>query len=151
MSKTIFDILAKIDEKDRDWLFSLEYFDDEKQIVPLLLARWLSGSKDEQSTIILNEFANPYIFRLFQYKQLLTALLMTATTGRKQRYAYPKQPKTRTHTLATSLLCKHYRVPKRQAEDIIKMYTVDSIQELAELHGWQKDEIKKLRDEFKAA
>ena len=101
MSKTVFDILAKLDEKDRDWLFSLEYADDEKQIIPLLLARWLSGSKDEQSTIILNEFANPYIFRLFQHKQLLTALLMTATSGRKQRYVYPKQPKSRTHTLAT--------------------------------------------------
>jgi hypothetical protein len=151
MSKTLFDVLAKIDEKDRDWLFSGEYVEDEKQVIPLLTERWLSSAKDEQTVVILNEFVNPYIFRLYQHKRLLTALLMTATTGRRQRYSYPKQPKTQPHTLAIQLICKQYRVSKEQAEDILRMYNVDSIQHLAELHGWQKDEIKKLRDEFKPA
>lgn len=147
----IFEVLRQIDKGNYQFFDNLSE-EEQKAFVPLITMRWMSGTSSDAQILILNQYVNPYVFSLFNHKALLFKLLNVASTGRSQRYkwlgqkkAAPKQP------IALNLLREYYKCSSRVANEYIKLLKQEDAILMAESLGYQKDEITKLKAEFKKA
>ena len=97
---------------------------------------------------MLNEVVNPYVFPLFEHKSLLFQLLTVCST-KPQRYKWLKiKSHDSPHTRTIELIQRHYNYSRRQAKDALKLLSVDAILDMAEQHGYQKEQIVKLKAEL---
>jgi len=148
----IFYLLSEIDKKN----YSLwENFTEEqkKAFSPLVVMRWMGGMLDPVQLIFLNEIVNPVVFNLgSDHKEFLLKLLTVCSNGKSKRYSWINYKVTsgKNKKLAIGLISEHYRIPLREAEDSLKLFTSEEILELAEQHGFQKDELAALKKESKS-
>ena len=91
----IFKVLSQISTKDRNFYSSLED-DQKKALQPLVVMRWLSGTKNIQQIYFLNELVNPFVFSMHNHKELLIDLMMCCTSGKSQRYYWNKAQSKKT-------------------------------------------------------
>lgn len=120
-----------------------------KEVSPLIIQRWLSGTSDPAQIIRLNEVANPYIFTLGTEKELLCKLLAAACTGRTSRTSWLKGPGSTSTRLSLDAVMEYYQCSPREAEEYLPRLTADEVIEFAETAGWDKDKLKKLAAELK--
>lgn len=147
----IFRVLAAADKKQADFYTSLTD-DERKEFQPFLVTRWLTGTSDAAQVMLLNEYANPYMFSLTKHKQLLWQLLTIADSGKQRRYTWLKQPsKLETgRSNAVKVLREYYGYSVEEAASALNILTRAQVVELAEEMGWQADEIAKVKRELKA-
>lgn len=146
----IFHVLSKISTKDREFYSKLNE-EEQKAVVPLVVMRWLSGTKDMRQIIFLNELVNPVVFSFTRHKELLVNLLTVSTSGRSQRYFWNKANTSKKHSYPTSVgvVGEYYRYSSREAAEALPCLTADDVLDLAEQLGRQPDEIKTIKKEMK--
>lgn len=153
MAKThkldIFRTLKHIDEKDVDYYSSLEE-EEQKAYFPLVIARWLSGTRDARQIVFLNELVNRFVFAIPNHKDLLHKLMCLCTTGKPRRYFWNKvaSGKTTSKPNAVSVIREYFGYNTKQAKDALQLLTVEDVIEYAEQLGRQKDEITKIKKEL---
>lgn len=146
----LFDALNKLSRKDRDYYNTLSE-SEKKEFLPLIIMRWMSGTKDANQVYLLNEVANPFIFNLHKHKELLADLLVVGASGSGQRYTWLKKCKNSSNAPLTSLVIKEtYSYTQSQANDALLLLSDDAIISMAEKLGRQSDEIAKIKKELKA-
>ena len=143
-------LLAQIDRKNYDIWDKLTE-EQRKELAPLVVMRWMAGMSDPVQLIFLNEIVNPTVFPLGTLKELLLKLLTVCSNGRNKRYQWINYKLTgeKKSKLSVKLIGDHYGMSQKDAEDARRLFESDEILELAEMHGYQKDEIAALKKELK--
>lgn len=146
----IFDLLSKIDKKDFSIWDSLTEA-QKKEFSPFIVLRWMAGCNDPVQLIFLNEIVNPLVFTFGDQKEKLLKLLTVCSNGQSKRYSWVnyKLGGSKKMRKSVELIAHHYRLSPKEAEDSRKLFSDAEILELAEIEGWQKDEIAELKKELK--
>ena len=145
----IFDLLSKISSSKSGDIYASLSEDGRKGFAPLVVMRWLSGTSDEQQIMLLNEFANPVIFPLAKHPHLLMRVLQAANskTGRRYQWLGVKSKKKNVETM--KVISEFYGMSMREVRLMNPLPTENEVVEMAESLGYQKDELTKLKKEFK--
>jgi hypothetical protein len=147
----LFGILNKFDKKQRDIWNSLSD-EEKKEISPLILMRWLSGTSDQRQIIFLNEIANQLVFQIPDHKELLLKLLSVANSGSSRRYTWLSQKSNasekRGSKRALEIIQQYYQCSPKESKEYLQILYKEDVIEIAESLGLQKDEIQLLKKEF---
>ena len=148
----IFRVLAAADNKDTTFYDKLTV-EEEKAFVPLVVARWMSGTSSAKQVYFLNELVNPFVFSLSNHKQLLWDLLTICNVGKKQRYVWNALPgkKNTSKPTAARVVKEYYGYSMSEAVNALPMFTREDLITLAEELGWQSEDIAKIKKEVKAS
>ena len=127
----IFDTLKKIDQRQEDYYDNMMET-DQKQLHPLVMTRWMSGTSDPAVIQMLNLTNNRYNFHLANHKQLLMRMLLISASGQSRRYQWLSKAKEQSQTRSIKAIRAYYDCSQREAEMYIKMHTMEEIVEMAE-------------------
>jgi NACalpha-BTF3-like transcription factor len=136
----IFEVLKKIDECDILYFHNLSE-DELKSIHPLVIMRWLSGTKDSAQIQRLNAISNIFTFSLQKEKLLLIKLLMVSSTSKKTYKWHSKKAPTVLPKSNIEIVMDYYNCSKKEAVEAVKILSKSDILELAEELGYQKDDM----------
>jgi len=147
----LFELLGNINKKKRTYYRELSD-QEKKEFVPLIIMRWLSGTTNPGQITFLNEVVNPFVFELSKHKELLFMLMTVCTNGSFKKYTWQKAKGKSMPTMPTSLDVIKRNDPylsHRQAVDLLKIFKESDILEMAGDLGCEKDELTKIKAEFK--
>lgn len=123
--------------------------EDKKAASPYVIARWLTGTNDQEQLVRLNTFVNPYVFSLGTEKELLFKLMAAACTGRTRRYTWLKMPTGKLSSkMKLEVVMQYYEASSREATSYLQNISGETLMEMAEELGWDKDELTKLKKEI---
>lgn len=142
----IFEVLKRIDHKREDY-YDLMTETDQKQLHPLVMTRWMSGTSDPAVIQMLNLTNNKYNFILAAHKPLLMRMLLLSSSGSSRRYQWLAKAKDTSQNRSLKVLVEYYKCSQRESEMYVKMHAMDELVQMAEYVGWQDDEIKALAKE----
>jgi len=134
-----------------DW-FDRQTPDRQKVLSPFMIARMMCGTNDPVHLIRMNTVFNPYHFgdaaagvHAPDKTALFKLLHVAANHGRKVSYSWIKGPTGKAKSNSLKVVCEYYDISAREASS----YKVDaeSLVEMAEELGWDKEEIAKLTKE----
>jgi hypothetical protein len=146
----IFQTLNHISKKDRNFFRDLT--DEEKKAFqPLIVMRWLTGTNDARQVYFINELVNPFVFSMYNHKELIYYLMTTCTSGKNQRYNWTKSSskKSSSTPLSVSVIKDYFNYSTMHAIEALPMLSNDDILEYAEQLGRQKEDITKIKKELK--
>ena len=149
----IFEVLQKINNHDVNFFDNLTD-EQNKQIHPFVVQRWLSGTDNPLQISLINDHSNAQVFNTSHTNRLLAWYVLIACTIRgKQRYKWIKPPsKTTTGKSASIKVLKQaYNYSDTQGASAIQLLSVDDLCEIAEDLGWQQSEIQSIRKEHKSS
>jgi hypothetical protein len=144
----LFWALGQLDRKNHNLWNELNE-EQRKEFSPYMMTRWLGGCADPEQIVKLGTMATACVFELGAHKELMLGVLCACTDGISKRYKWvPYKGESKKASKALQLVATHYKQPLRHAVDTLKLLTTDDLLELAEAHGWQKEEIKELQKEL---
>ena len=145
----LFKFLDDISKKD-DTAYDRLSEEADREFQPYVIMRWLTGTSSARQIYYLNTLVNPYVWTLHKHKKLLYNLLTTSTNGKPQRYKWVRaQSRRDKKPLSTQIVKSYIGYSTREAQDALEVLTVEDIIEYADELGYQKDEITKLKREWK--
>ena len=147
----LFKFLDKINKKSKTGYRDLTE-EEQKEFVPLVVMRWLSGTKNSGQIIFLNEVVNPFVFDLAKHKELLYRLMTVCTSGSFQRYTWQKAKGKSQPSMPISLSIVERNNPylsRREALETLKIFSESDVLLMAEELGCEKEELTKVKAEFK--
>lgn len=143
----IFGLLSKVSTKDAHYFARLSV-EHQKAFQPYVVQRWLSGTNNPGQIVFLNEVANPYVFSLYQHKQLLYQLFTVCTDGTPKKYNWIKPHKATKQPLTVEVICQYFCYGVKEAKDLIPILSKQQIIQYAEQLGYDKDKLTKLKKEM---
>lgn len=149
----IFELLGQLDRKNYQLWDQLSE-EQRKAFSPLVTLRWMAGTSDHMQIVMLNELINPLVFSFgAERKPVLMQLMTVCTSGRAQRYSWPAYniKSSKKISKAIQAVAEFYQLNESDAEDTRQLFNDEEVLDLADQLGWQKDEVKDLKDELKKA
>lgn len=148
----LFGLLSKLDRKQYD-LWKSYSEEERKEISPLIIMRWLSGTNDKRQIVFLNEIVNQVVFQLgTEHKELLLKLLAIANSGTPRRYFWQKQKTTasekRGAKRSVAVVEQYYQCSPKEAKEHLRLLEKEDIIQICESLGMQKEEIQLVKKEF---
>jgi hypothetical protein len=145
----LFTTLNRISVKNREYYNDL---DDEskKAFMPLVIQRWLTGTKDPRQVYFVNALVNPYVFQLHKHKELLYYLMTICGSGQSKRLVW-KKAKGKHDTskpVTIDLIKRAYHYNTVQAKDALQLLSKSDILDLAEDFGLQSEDVSKIKKEL---
>ena len=128
--------------------------DEKKGFAPIVIQRWLSGTKDERQVVALNTFANKHVFALGKHPHLLARLFQACNSKVPRRYYWLGVKGRKKHALVDQVLKETFGWSSnelRKQGPLLHRLREDEIIAAAEELGWQKEELAKLKKELKDA
>jgi len=146
----IFQTLTSISRKNQEYYSNLSE-EEKKGFMPLVVERWLTGTRDARQVYFINELVNPFVFSLANHKPLLYKLMTICTSGKSGRYNWTKalSKKSSSTPIAISCIKQYYDYSTLHAIDALPLLSNDDILLIAEDLGKQKEDIAKLKRELK--
>lgn len=145
----IFQVLNKLSTKDRAYYNSLSE-DEKKALAPLVVMRWLTGTKDARQVFFLNELVNPFVFSMANHKELLMDLMLASTSGRSSRYYWNKaKTKKSKASKSVDVVREFFGYNTTEASEALPLLSNEDVIQFAEQLGRQPDEIKAIKKELK--
>lgn len=147
----LFALLNRINKKQAGIVPTLSE-DEVKEVQPLLIERWLSGTDDARQVYFLNEVVNPYVFSLNKHKDLLIDLCTICTDGGSQRYSWIKAPGKlkSSSSMAVDVLREYMEYSEARVREVFSMVPNEDIISYAEQLGRSAEDMTKLKKELKA-
>ena len=146
----IFSVLNSLNKGDKDVWTKLSE-EEKKGFSAFIIARWMSGTSDPLTILLLNEFVNPYIFSLDKHPELLAKLLACCGNGQNnRRFSWVKDSssKKKVGSMTLNVIKEYHCYSSREARECLSLFSKEDLLEMAESLGWQNDEIKKLKKEL---
>lgn len=146
----IFQLLNGLSKGDVSVYHSLSD-QEKKEVLPLIVMRWMSGTIDERQIVFLNELVNPFVFPFYKHKDLLVDLLAVCGPGTSRRYTWNKalSKKKSAHPKAVEVIKQYFHYNTVGANEALGILSADDIVDYAQQLGWQPDDISKLKKELK--
>ncbi len=147
----LFKLLSNISKNNAKYYETLSE-EEIKEISPLVIMRWLSGSNDLRQITFLNELVNPFVFSLAKnHKKLLIRLMTLCTSGKDRRYKFNrvKSKKNTKMPKAVAVIKQIFGYNTLQALEVLPMISNEDILSFAEQLGRQKPEITIIKKEIK--
>lgn len=154
----IFKLLGKISKDDKKYFDELST-EEQKAFVPRVVCQWLSGTSDKAQILGL-DYVNWYVDSLYKHPKLIYLLFCIAvneladekTNNRKRnsRYKWIKLlSREKGKQEIVKLIQKEYGYSERDAIEVKDIFSDEDILELAKYHGYQKNEIAKIKKELR--
>lgn len=124
--------------------------DEKKGFAPIVVQRWLAGTKDERQVMALNTFANKHVFALGKHPHLLARLFQACNSKVPRRYYWLGVKGKKKHALVDEVLKQHFGWSSNELRKQTVLPTPDEVLLFAQELGWQKDELVKLQRELKS-
>ena len=140
----IFDLLKRLSNKDRR--FSDE---EEKEIQPIVIMRWLSGTKSERQIYLINKTINKYAFSFQNHKKLMINLMGVCCNGYQRYTWFKRKPNSQSTKKTLQVISEFYGYPTRHCSDVASILDSDTILEHALELGKSKEFIRDLKKELK--
>ncbi len=146
----LFALLNGLSRNDYDYYQSLSD-DEKKEVLPLIVMRWMSGTSDVRQVYFLNELVNQFVFPFYKHKDLLVRLLSICGSGRNTRYQWLKsQSKRKTSSpMVIGVIKEYFGYNTIDAIDALQLLSSDDILDYASQLGRQPDEVSKIKKELK--
>lgn len=147
----IFQVLGQISSKNADFYRNLTE-EEQKAFQPLVVMRWLSGTRSAQQIYFLNELVNPFVFNMAKHKELLVDLMTICSPGRSQRYFWNKANGKRTSSMpkTVEIVREFLNYSSSEVIEVLPLLDNETIIAYAEELGKQPDEIKLINKELKS-
>lgn len=145
----IFALFDKLNSSKSGNIYASLTDDEKKGFSPLIIMRWLSGTSDERQIILLNEFVNKNVFPLAKHPELLMRLLHAASSKTGKRYQWMGVKSNKKNSETIRAVADFLDMSAREARLLDPFPPDDEVLKMAECLGWQKDELAKLKKEFK--
>ena len=146
----IFDLLAKLNSSKPTDIYSQLTDDEKKGFAPLIAMRWMSGTSDERQIMVLNEFANPAIFNLGRHPHLLMLLLHACSSKTNKRYSWIGIKNKKKNVEAMKVVSGYYEMSSREVRLLNPFPSENEVMQMAEELGLEKEEMAKLKKEYKS-
>lgn len=146
----IFKLLNNISNKKYEYYKQLSE-DEVKAFQPLVVMRWLTGTKDPAQVYFINELVNPLVFNLDKHKHLLYNMMAISSTGGTSRYQWKKakSKKSTKSPTVTKVVQDYYNYSSSDAADVLPLLSDEDILSFAQELGRQPDDIKLIKKELK--
>jgi hypothetical protein len=153
-------VLGELDRKNYN-LWDKLTPEEQKGFSSFITLWWMAGTTNQRQLVFLNEIVNMSIFKISEDKEesyrlkdkeeLMMKLLAICSSGKKEKYTWINYKlKHKKSKRSVELIAEHYGMSLKDAEDTLRLFSPEEIMELAELHGFQKDELKLLKKEVGA-
>ena len=144
-------VLPNLSRKNEKFYTSLTE-EETKEISPLILMRWLSGTNNARQVYFLNELVNPFVFTLPKHKELLVDLMTLCTSGHEQRYKFNKalSKKSSSTPKCVAIIMEIFNYNTVDALEVLPLISNDDILSFAEQLGRQPQEITAIKKELKS-
>ncbi len=146
----LFKLLDNISRKNIGYYDTLS--DEEiKEISPLVVMRWLTGSNNAYQIYMLNELVNRFVFDLGKHKKILIYLMMICSAGTASRHKYiKKKGKNVTSTpKVVEIIKEYFDYSTKDSIEVLPLISNDDIISFAGELGRQKNEITIIRKELR--
>jgi len=153
----IFTVLEKISSGDIKYFKNLSN-EEQKAFVPRVVCQWLTGTTDTAQIRAL-DYTNVYLDALYKHPKLLYLLLCSSvrtiangiTKDRKQtkRYNWVKVLGKTEPKEVIKLIQLEYGYSQRDATEVRDIFSDKQILQLAKSHGYQKNELAKIKKELR--
>ena len=146
----IFAVLGNLNNKNHSFYKEMST-EEQKAIAPLVVMRWMTGTKSARQVYFINELVNPYVFPLAAHKELIIKLMTICAPGKFQKYNWikPLNKKSSSTPLSVDVIREYFQYSTREAQDSIPLLSNEDIIDYAEQLGYQTDELTKLKKELK--
>jgi hypothetical protein len=148
-SLDIFDLLGQLNNPRAGDIYSKLSEDEKKGFAPLVVMRWMSGTSDQRQIMMLNEVVNPYVFALGKHPPLLMQLLQVASSKTSKRYQWLGIKSKKKNQQAMAVVAEYFDMSKREVRLLDPFPPEEEVMQMAEELGWQKEELAKLKKEYK--
>jgi len=146
----LFTYLNNLSRKNSKFYNSLSD-DEKKEISPLIIMRWLSGTSDARQVFFLNELVNPFVFTLGKHKELLNQLMSLCTSGKQYKYNFikAKSKKTTSTPKSVEVIKEYFHYSTLEAMEALLLISNEDVLSFAEQLGKQPPEIATIKKELK--
>lgn len=143
----IFDVLKRIEKGDRAFFDGLEEYETRK-LSPLVLMKWMSGTKSADQIKLINGLINPMVFSLYKHPYLSYKLLMASNANKGNRLVWMKKKGKPKDSETIRVIKEHTGCSSSVAVDYLYILSNDDIIEMAEDIGTDKETMTKLKKEL---
>lgn len=147
------DLFGKVlPELDKNNLHLWETLDEEEQkgFSAFMVSRWMTCTSNVVQRIYVNELVNGLIYNVgVKHPELMMKLLACCGSGRKQFYKWIPQNTEKSKPLSVKAIGEYYEWSAREAKLHLSFLSEEDVIELAEELGWDADQIKSIKKEFK--
>jgi len=143
-------VLPNISKKNNKFYSNLSE-EEKKELSPLVVMKFLSGTSNARQVFFLNELVNTFVFTLAKHKELLVYLMTICTTGTCHRYTFPKAKgnKSPNTPKTIKIITEYFKYSTKEAKAALEIITNAEILSLAEQLGRQPKEISEIKKELK--
>ena len=146
----LFEVLNNISLNNLEYI---DKFSDEelKALSMYVVQLWIKGATTNKEVhfLLTNEYVNPYVFELAKHPKLLYKLFCASNGyGEKEYFKFNKK-KEISNKKSIELISIAYDMSFNDAKNSVELFNIDDIEELCELSGLDKDETKKVLEEWK--
>jgi len=146
----IFKLLTEISKKNTKYFDTLS--DEEiKEIAPLVLMRWQTGTNNAYQIYMLNELVNPFVFSLQKHKKLLVHLMTLCTGGISSRHKFIKRKSKKTTKMpkVVAVIKEFMDYSTKATLESLPLISNEDIISFAEQLGRQKAEMTVIKKELR--
>lgn len=122
----LFVALEKLSKADINFFDTLSQ-SDKKSLAPVVVMRWLTGTKDKQQIQFINHFVNPFVFSLYAHPDLQFKLMMASCTGSTKRYKWLKKEQSKKVTKELEIIMQYCDIGYREAKEYYPLLNTDDI------------------------
>lgn len=146
----IFKLIDRLQRKDINFFSSLSE-EEKKGFQPVVVQRWISGTNNSNQIIAINEFLNRYVFSLSKHPELLYYLMTVPFTGKHKRACkwIASKKISSSFPISEDVIRQTYGYNSKDALESMKLLSNEDILEMAEVLGFQSEQISKLKTEIK--
>jgi len=143
----IFEVIKEIEGLQTEFFDKLADYDI-RQIAPYIIMKWMSGVKDRNQLIAINDNVNRLVFAMSKHPKLMYKLLMASSTRKDKRVSWIKRPKVDKSSISVNIIKEYYNCSYRDALRYVKVTSFEKIIDMAELLGTNKETMTKLKKEL---
>lgn len=146
----LFDLLKRIDNSDFYYYSELTP-EQRKSISLVVLARWLSCTKNKDQIITLNALVNPFTYTFAtKHPQLLYKLMLISSSSTEKHYKWvSKKKKDSSKSNTIKVISEYYGISLMKAEGSLTLLNCSDVIDYANALGYDNAFIKKIKNEYK--
>lgn len=141
----IHQVLADISSKDVGKFAALSAEEMAKIPAPIVLMRWMYGTRSKEQILRLNDLVNTTVFHTYKHPRLLVYSMMVSAAGKGKNRWIPKAGKSSKKAAVISCISEYLDCTEREARETSELISLDDVLDMATEMGYSPEEISKIK------